>query len=80
MSLVAYLNPRLSPPYGLLVFGAFLLVLAVAGTCTGKLWGRGGPVYRAEKPTQFWWATALYYFGGVGFVGYFLYMAYGPSN
>lgn len=67
----------LKPPYGLLVFGVFLLVLAIAGTCTGKLWGRGGSVSRAEKPTEFWWAVALYYLIGVGFVGYFSFRFYG---
>jgi hypothetical protein len=74
------LSSHLRPPYGLLIFGVFILVLAVAGTCTGTLWGRGGPVYRAEKPTQFLWGIALYYLLGVGFVGYFLYRVYGFSN
>ena len=66
-------------PYGLLVVGVFLLLQAVAATCTGILWVRGGSVYRAEKPIQFCLGTALYYFLGVSSIGYFLYKAYGCS-
>ena len=47
------------PPYGLLVGGAVFLVLAVAGVCTGKLWGRGGVTYRAEEPKSFWSGVAV---------------------
>ena len=66
------------PPYVLLIFGAFSLFLAVAGTCTGEAWARFGQVvYRAKEPKQFWRLVAMYYLGGVCFIGYFLYKVYG---
>ena len=71
----------LRPPYGLLIFGVFLLFLAVNGTCTGEAWGRiGQVVYRDEKPKEFWWLVASQYLGGLGLIGYFLYKVYGLSN
>ena len=64
-----------SPMYGLLLFGVFSLFVAVAGTCTGQAWARfGRVVYRAKEPKQFWRLVAIYYLGGVGFIGYFLYV------
>jgi hypothetical protein len=66
----------LRPPYGLLIFGVFSLFLAVVGTCTGAAWARSGRVvYRAKEPKQFWSLVAMYYLGGLCFVGYFLYKA-----
>lgn len=74
-------SPYSKPPYGLLMFGAFLLFLAVAGTLTGEACARFGPmIYRSEKPKQFWRLIAMYYLGGAFFVGYFLYKVYGVSN
>lgn len=71
----------LRPPYGLLIFGLFSLVMAVAGTCTGEAWAKFGVVvYRDERPKQFWLLVASYYLGGLGFIGYFLYKVYGLSN
>jgi|HubBroStandDraft_1064217.scaffolds.fasta_scaffold933498_1 hypothetical protein len=68
----------LSPPYGLLIFGVFSLFLAVRGTCTGEAWAfLGRVVYRDEKPKQFWRLVAMYYLGGVYFIGHFLYKVYG---
>ena len=66
------------PPYGLLWFGIFLLLLAVAGTCTGEaLTPYGGRVvHRAKEPKEFWWSIAMCYLGGVCLVGYFLYKVY----
>jgi hypothetical protein len=74
-------NSDVSPPYGWLIFGAFLFLLGVVGTCTGEAWARYGVVvYRDEKPKQFWWLVASYYLGGLGLIGYFLYKVYGLSN
>ena len=66
-----------APMYGLLLFGVFSLFLAVAGTCTGEAWARfGRVVYRAKEPKQFWRLVAMYYLGGVCFIGYFLYVGW----
>ena len=64
------------------LFGGILMsVMAVAGTCTGKLPGRFGDVsYRAKNPGQYWSALAGYYLGGIGFIGYYLYMVHAFSN
>jgi len=67
----------LRPPYGLLMFGLFLLVLAVGGTCTGEAWAYFGQVvYRDKEPKQFWRLVAMHYLVGVCFIGYFLYKVY----
>jgi hypothetical protein len=69
------------PPYAMLAFGGFSFFLAVIGTCTGRAWARFGRVVdRAKEPKQFWSLVAMYYLGGLCLVGYFLLMAYGPSN
>jgi hypothetical protein len=74
-------NSDLKPPYGLLIFGIVSVVLAVAGTCTGKAWARFGLVlYRDKEPWNFWSLIAMYLIIGLGFVGYFLYSVYGLSN
>jgi hypothetical protein len=72
---------QLRSPYGLLFFGIFSLFLAVAGTCTGEAWAfLGRVVCRAKEPKQFWQLIAIYYLGGICFIGYFLYKVYGLSN
>jgi hypothetical protein len=69
------------PPFGLLIFGVFTLLLAVFGTCTGKTLTRPGRVVcRADDPKEFWQLVALYYLSGLCLVGYFLYKFYGLSN
>jgi hypothetical protein len=71
----------LTPPYGLLMCGVFLLFLAVGGTLTGEtLASYGQVVNRAEDPKEFWWTVAIYFLGGVCFIGYFLYKVYRNSN
>jgi len=40
-------------PLGVLLFGLLMLLLAVIGTFTGKLYGRGGVVDRAEDPSNY---------------------------
>jgi hypothetical protein len=74
-------DPHSRTPYGFLIFGVFSLVLAVAGTLTGKVWARYGRViYRAKEPQNFWQLIAVYCLVGIGFVGYFLYKFYDFSN
>ena len=74
-------DSALRPPYALLVFGAISFFLAVGGTCTGEAWARfGRVVYRAKEPKKFWRLVAMYYLGGICFIGYFLYKVYGLSN
>ncbi len=71
----------LQPPYIYLILGVISFSVAVVSTYTGKTYGRyGGWAYRAKEPTQFWWAVVIYYFGGVWFIGFFLYKIYGLSN
>ncbi len=71
----------LRPSYGLLIFGGFLLLLAVNGTCTGEAWGHFDQrVRRDEEPKQFWWLVTSQYLGGLGLIGYFLFKVYGLSN
>lgn len=61
------------PPYFFLIVGIVLISAATVWTCMGKVWVRfNGWVYRAKEPRSFWWEVALYYLGGVCFIGYFL--------
>jgi hypothetical protein len=63
----------LKPPYFFLIVGVILISAATVWTCMGKVWVRfNGWVYRANEPRSFWWEVALYYLGGVCFIGYFL--------
>ncbi len=51
-----------------------MFVMAVAGTCTGKLPGRFGDASsRAKDPKQYWSALVGYYLGAILFIGYYLY-------
>jgi len=64
-----------------LCFGILMFVMAVGGTCAGKLPGRFGDVsYRAKDPKQYWSALAGYYLGGIGFIGYYLYAVHAFSK
>jgi hypothetical protein len=64
----------ITAPYYYLLFSAPFLVYAVISTYTGKTLTRfGNRVYRAEEPSEFWWNVALYYLGGILFIGVFLY-------
>jgi RsiW-degrading membrane proteinase PrsW (M82 family) len=75
------LHSLLRPPYIYLILGAISFSGAVVSTCTGKSWGRfGGFVYRAEEPNQFWWLVAVYFLGGVLFIGIFMYDVSGLSH
>ena len=58
-----------------------MLAIAVVGTCTGKLLGRFGYVgSRTKDPKQYWSALAIYYLGGIGFIGFYLYKVGAFSN
>lgn len=75
------MNSLLKPPYIFLIVGILSTSAAVVYTCLGKVWVRfNGWVYRAEKPGTFWVEVALYYLGGLWFVGYFWYKVYGLWN
>ena len=66
----------------IVLFGGMLMsVMAVFGTCTGKLPGRYGEVtYRAKNPKQYWLTLAGYYLAAIGFIGYYLYLVHAFSN
>jgi hypothetical protein len=65
----------------LLFFGILMLAIAVVGTCIGKLPGRFGYVgSRAKDPKQYWSGLAIYYLGGIGFIGFYLYKVGTFSN
>ncbi|HUA99525.1 MAG TPA: hypothetical protein VMA34_14435 [Terracidiphilus sp.] len=58
----------------LLLIGIVLLVVAVVFTLTGESIGRyQGLVNRAENPKRFWWNVALFFLGGIIFIGLYLY-------
>ena len=63
-----------------LALAAFLLLLGVYATLTGRASSRYRWVYRAKEPGMFWSLVAMYYLGGVCLAGYFLYKVYGLSN
>jgi hypothetical protein len=70
-------NSQIRSPYVFLILGCILLSAGVVWTYTGKARTRfRGWVYRAEEPTGFWWLVALYYLGGVLFLGIFLSKVY----
>jgi energy-coupling factor transporter transmembrane protein EcfT len=57
-----------------LLIGIVLLIIAVVFTLTGETVERyRGMVYRAEEPKRFWWDVALFYLGGIFFIGLYLY-------
>jgi hypothetical protein len=64
------------PPYVLLILGFISILAAVVFAYTGKVSLRfHGWIYRARQPKLFWWQVALYFLGGVGLIGYSLYLA-----
>lgn len=64
----------IDPQYRFLLIGIVLLVMAVVFTLTGETLERyHGIVSRAEEPKRFWPNVATFYFGGVLFIGLFLY-------
>ena len=68
-------------PYYYLIVGLTSFSAAVVWTCIGKARARfSGWVYRDKEPNEFWWLVALYYLGGVFFIGTFVYKIFGFSN
>jgi hypothetical protein len=55
-------------PFGVLLFGLLMLLLAVIGTFTGKTYGRGGGAERANDPVTYWLTLVLQYLGGGFFI------------
>ena len=66
---------QITSPYFFLIFGVVSISAAVIFTHMGRVWVRfTGWLYRAEKPVTFWGEIAVYYFVGVCFIAYFLYL------
>jgi hypothetical protein len=71
----------LRPPYSLLTFGVFLLILAVVYTYAGKVFAPfHGWIYRADEPKRYWLEVAIYYLGGVCMIALSLYRSGVFSN
>ena len=65
------------PPFIYLILGMASLSAGVVWIYTGRARGRfNGWIYRAEDPTQYWWAVAVYLLGGMWFIGSFLHKLY----
>lgn len=52
-------------PFGVVLFGSLILLLAVIGTFTGKTYGMGGGTYRAKKRFEYWTMLVIQYISGV---------------
>ena len=67
--------------YFCLLTGIFVLVLGVFGTYSGEISDRYSRlIHRNQQPKKFWFTIALHYLVGVGFIGYFLYVAFANSR
>lgn len=60
-------------PLGGLLFGLLSLALAVIGTFTGRAYGRGGSVDRAEDASKYWQTIIVEYIGAVFLICYWLF-------
>jgi hypothetical protein len=79
-SILVHNSPFTRPDLALFC-GILMFVIAVGGTCAGKLPGRFGDVSsRAKNPKQYWSALAGYYLAAIGFIGYYLYQIHAFSN
>jgi hypothetical protein len=65
-------NSPIKSPYVFLILGVFLFSLGVVWTCTGRASARFSWVYRDKEPVLFWLLVAMYYLGGVLFIGIFM--------
>jgi hypothetical protein len=75
------LHSLLRQPDIYLILAVISFSAAVVWTCTGKAWIRfHGWVYRAEEPNRFWLEVAVYFLGGVLFIGLFMHEVYGLSH
>jgi hypothetical protein len=55
-------------PFGVLLFGLLMLLLAVIGTFTGTAYGKGSRAYRATEPGTYWTLLAVQYLSGAFFI------------
>jgi hypothetical protein len=53
---------------GNLLFGLFILLLAVIGTVTGKVYAKGA-ANRTDDPAQYWVTLVIEYLGAAFFIG-----------
>jgi hypothetical protein len=81
MLIMPDLYSLLRPPYFELILGVISLSGAVVSTLTGTTRARfSGLVYRDKEPRLFLVTVASYYFMGIGFIGYFLYVVSWPIS
>jgi hypothetical protein len=57
-------------PFGVLLFGLFLVLLAVIGTFTGKAYSKGRPTDRAKDPVNYWMTLSVEYLCGAFLIWY----------
>lgn len=57
-------------PLGVFLAGLVMLLLAMIGTFTGKLYGRGGTADRAKEPFTYWLTLVIQYLGGAFLIWY----------
>jgi hypothetical protein len=56
-------------PFGVLLFGLLMLLLAVMGTFTGTAYGTyGTKTVRAKDPVNYWLTLAMEYLAGAFFI------------
>jgi hypothetical protein len=60
-------------PLGILLFGLLMLLLAVYGTFSGKLYGRGGVTDRAKDPSTYRVALIVQYLCAIALILYWLF-------
>jgi len=60
-------------PLGGLLFGLLSLALAIIGTFSGRAYGRGSRVNRAEDPSKYWRTLIVEYMGAAFLIWYWLY-------
>jgi hypothetical protein len=61
-------------PLGVLLFGLLMLVLAVVGAFTGKIYGKGGTADRATDPADFWITFVVQCLAGVFLIWYWAFV------
>jgi hypothetical protein len=59
-------------PLGVLLFGLLMVILAVIGSFTGRLYGRGSCTVRAEAPFTFWLTLVVQTLCGFFLIFYWL--------
>jgi hypothetical protein len=63
----------LNPNFIYLIPGCIFIFAAVVSMRAGKTYGRFGvSASRSEEPAQFWWGVALYFLGGIFFIGIYM--------